>query len=61
MKIAYISDLHLDFYIQPHASWERKMPRLLEELLPTEKADVLIIAGDLSHYNSQTKFALRFF
>jgi len=61
MKIAYISDLHLDFYVQPWGSWEQKILPFLTQLLPTEPADVLIIAGDLSHYNTQSIFALRFF
>ena len=61
MKIAYISDLHLDFYVQPWADWERKLLHFLEQLLPDEKADVLIVAGDLSHYNKQSMFALRIF
>lgn len=61
LHISYISDLHLDFYIQPWADWERKMTLFLEQLLPSEQADVLIIAGDLSHYNKQSLFALQFF
>lgn len=61
MKVAYISDLHLDFYVQPWASWKRKIVNFLEKLLPVEEADVLIVAGDLSHYNSQSALALQFF
>lgn len=61
LRIAYISDLHLDFYVQPRADWERKLTRFLELLLPIEQADVLIVAGDLSHYNKQSLFALQFF
>lgn len=63
MKVAYISDLHLDFYVQPWAAWQRKMINFLEKLLPNENVDVdvLIIAGDLSHYNSQSALALQFF
>lgn len=60
MEIAYISDLHLDFYVQPWSDWERRLIRFLEHLLPDERADVLIIAGDLSHYNKQSLFALQF-
>lgn len=61
MKIAYISDLHLDFYVNPWAAWQRKLQYFLAQLLPDEPADVLIVAGDLSHYDAQSMFALTFF
>lgn len=61
MKVAYISDLHLDFYVQPWAAWQRKMDKFLEKLLPDEEVDALIVAGDLSHYNTQSHFALQYF
>lgn len=61
MKVAYISDLHLDFYVQPWAAWERKLDIFLQSLLPDEPADVLVVAGDLSHYDAQSAFALTFF
>lgn len=61
MKIAYISDLHLDFYVNPWAAWQRKLQHFLAQLLPDEPADVLIVAGDLSHYDAQSMFALTFF
>lgn len=61
MKVAYISDMHLDFYVQPWAAWQRNLVNFLESLLPIEAADVLIVAGDLSHYNTQSALALQFF
>ena len=51
-----ISDIHLDFYISPHKS-EQKMVTLLnnfiQEILPANPQEVLVIAGDLGHYNYQ--------
>lgn len=61
LKIDYISDLHLDFYIRIKGKWQPKMVAFLTSLLPKEKGDVLIIAGDLSHYNVQSFFLLKFF
>jgi len=53
MTVAYTSDLHLDFYVKN--AQERKLEIFLRTLLKdTPKADVIIIAGDISHYNSQS-------
>lgn len=62
MKIDYISDLHLDFHVSMQSfSWEAKSFGFLSSLLPEEKGDILVIAGDLSHYNRQSFFILKFF
>lgn len=61
MNIGYISDLHLDFYVSSSGNWQQNCQRLLQQLLPEEQADVLVIAGDLSHHNAQSTFALQFF
>lgn len=61
MKISYISDLHLDFYVRMDKKWEQKTPAFLTTLLPEENGEVLVIAGDISHYNSQSFFVLQFF
>lgn len=64
MKVDYISDLHLDFYIRHdgnYKKWENKTHLFLEELLPDTKGEVLVIAGDLSHYNIQSKWCLEYF
>lgn len=61
MKISYISDLHLDFYVRLDNEWEKKTWAFLTTLLPEEKGEVLVIAGDISHYNSQSYFTLKFF
>lgn len=61
MKIDYISDLHIDFYIPLKGKWQQKMVAFLTSLLPDEKGEVLVIAGDLSHYNIQSFIILEFF
>lgn len=55
MKICYTSDLHLDFYIKPDKTSPQKMKKLIKRLFgDIESSDVLILAGDLSHYSAQT-------
>lgn len=64
MKVDYISDLHLDFHIRMNSNqkkYEENTYKFLEQLLPKEKGEVLVIAGDISHYNIQSYFALKFF
>lgn len=61
MKVDYISDLHLDFHIKHdgnYEKWQQKTISFLETLLPEEIGEVLIIAGDLSHYNIQSYWIL---
>lgn len=55
MQIDYISDLHLDFHISVKSPlWRVEMSKFLSKLLPEQKGDILIIAGDLSHHNEQS-------
>jgi len=62
MKIDYISDLHLDFHIPVYLeTWKSKTFAFLTSLLPEQKGEVLVVAGDLSHYNRQSFFILEFF
>ena len=61
MKISYISDLHLDFYVRMDKKSGQKTPAFLTTLLPEEKGEILVIAGDISHYNKQSFLALQFF
>lgn len=64
MKIDYISDLHLDFHIpystNPQILYETTT-LFLEHLLPETIGDVLVLAGDLSHYNQQSVIILTYF
>lgn len=53
-KFDFISDLHLDFYFSTSDtghSLTRKMGKFVERLLPKNPSKVLIVPGDLSHYN----------
>jgi len=56
MKIDYISDVHLDFYVKLKnlSKTEKQLKLLINKILPDEPSEVLIIAGDLSHYNHLT-------
>lgn len=66
MKVSYISDLHLDFHVK-YGSNEDKMFKktreFIEKLIQTDVGDkeVIVIAGDLSHYNKQSIAALEVF
>ncbi len=58
MKIGYLSDIHIDFYVKPNKE------KLLENFVCSLKPayyDILIIAGDIGHYNHQNIALLRFF
>jgi len=62
MKFDIISDLHLDFHIKPNAN-ENKMFTFCKNKMFDEghkHGEILIVAGDLSHYNSQTKAFFEF-
>lgn len=66
LKIDYISDLHVDFWVTQtnpqHKQFSSQIANLLQIILPEELSkvgDVLIIAGDLGHYNLQTKYLLK--
>lgn len=57
MKISYVSDLHADFYI-PQLNREVKgydisIKSYVEKILVPKPSDILIVAGDLGHYNHQ--------
>lgn len=59
MKVAFMSDLHIDFYIREKNPQSPKFTKQVMEycnLIKLETdADVLIIPGDLGHYNQQDK------
>lgn len=64
MKIDYISDLHMDFHVKVNSNegkYKYNTRRFLQELLPEELGEVLVIAGDLSHYNRQSYWVLEYF
>lgn len=55
------SDLHIDFWVDyrnPPKKQERLLSEFVCKMLPTEPSDVLVIAGDLGHFNQQNKLLL---
>lgn len=66
MKISYISDPHLDFWVPftpSQEKWEKQTRELISKLIETDKGEkeVLCLAGDYSHYNQQTLWMLETF
>lgn len=66
MKVSYISDLHLDFHVRftkNQTKFEQRTRDFVRKLILTDvgKHEVLVIAGDLSHYNTQSLWALNEF
>ena len=64
MQVDIISDLHLDFYVKeltPGKKLNSQIEKFLLDILPINGkiSDVLIIAGDTGHYNSQIKELLK--
>jgi predicted phosphodiesterase len=60
-NVAFISDLHIDFYIKPKFDGKRLddlMDKFIEDEMWLKNADILIIAGDNSHYPIQNKLML---
>ena len=57
MKVDILSDLHLDFYFKQHFTTQNDIVSLFELILTDnntrEVGDILIIAGDIGHYNEQ--------
>ena len=52
MKIGYKSDIHLDFWVK-NTNQKKKIENFIKKMLAPQKMDVLIIAGDLGHFNYQ--------
>jgi len=63
IKINYISDIHLDFWIPSdvlsnEAKMIKEIKTFVDMILPQKEdiGDVLIIGGDLTHYNKQLEY-----
>lgn len=56
MKISYINDLHVDNWI----NYENEIGGFVDEIITSSKniGEVIIIAGDISHFNSITEQVL---
>lgn len=64
MQVDYISDLHLDFHVRHdgnYPKWQLKTGLFLHSLLPNSLGEILILAGDISHYNIQSFWAIEYF
>lgn len=51
-----ISDIHLDFWVEysnNHIKHNQTVDKFVGVILPREPSEVLVIAGDLGHYNKQ--------
>ncbi|WP_366289896.1 hypothetical protein [Paenibacillus sp. AN1007] len=51
-----ISDIHLDFWVEYSSNLRKhnqKVDKFIDLILPNEPSEVLVIAGDLGHYNKQ--------
>jgi len=64
MKIAYISDIHIEFAIRNNEKMNMSVAKesidnFISEYIKPLPADVLVIAGDLSHFNWQSKLLLK--
>lgn len=58
MKVDVTSDLHVDFWIdvkKPATKQKKLITEWIAKLLPEAPSDVIVIAGDIGHYNWQNK------
>lgn len=61
MKVDCTSDLHFDMHVKinnPEYKQEKDFNVLFERIIPENNSDILLISGDLGHYNFQNEFAL---
>ena len=62
MKIDFLSDLHIDFWIKENdytsAKFDKQIKQFIDIILPEKDSlgEVLIIPGDLSHYNEINRY-----
>lgn len=55
MIIDYISDIHIDFWLDKNIAKEEYLDSyLFKEVFKTKKGEILLIAGDLGHNNEQS-------
>ena len=63
MIVDILSDLHLDFYFKPHLTTAENIAPFFKLVFTDDDTrkigDVLIIAGDIGHYNEQNIEVLR--
>lgn len=63
MVVAFSSDVHTDFWCPIKDSGAKAVTKIhdfVDNVLKPKEADILILAGDNSHYNSQNKIMLEY-
>ena len=58
-NIDIISDLHFDYWVKSSACTKSRMEHFINHILPETPSDILIIAGDIGHYNTQNIMGLQ--
>jgi len=54
MKIDILSDIHIDIWHDPHTLLSHaRFNEIFNPALPKNKGDILVISGDIGHYNTQ--------
>ncbi|MFA7084581.1 MAG: metallophosphoesterase [Arcobacteraceae bacterium] len=65
MRVDILSDLHLDFYFKLHLTTHQSVTTFFKPIFTDNNSrdigDVLIIAGDIGHYNHQNIEVLKIF
>lgn len=60
MIVDYVSDIHIDFYLRyKDCSFDNLKTTKLHEIFANRRGEVLVIAGDIGHYNDQNIFFLK--
>lgn len=57
-KVAFISDTHIDSYVKPNIpqnKLEMHISNFIDEMIRPEKADILVLGGDIGHYMNQNQ------
>lgn len=60
MQIDYLSDLHLDFYFIQGRNLSKKDIKKVFDPIFKNKGDVLIMAGDIGHFNDQNYTIIKY-
>ena len=59
LKVDYVSDLHINHYVKftnHQEKWESQTREWTRNLLKDSTGEVLVLAGDFSEWNNQSKW-----